>query len=88
VDQRFTRRWVHTADGAALLHVPIVKEVGVAIIDADVHRAVRHRCSRVVGFMRVFSIGRSGTQVRGALKRLVRYAWKQGSRWSGGHLTF
>ena len=28
-----------------------------------------------------------GSQVRDALKRLVRYAWKQGSRWSGGHLT-
>ena len=39
----------------------------------------------VVGVIRL--IGQSGSELRDALKRLVRHAWEQGSRWSGGHLT-
>ena len=79
----FTRR-----TAPRFLHLPIAQDVSVAIIDADVVRVVTGGCSMVVAFNARLSIDRSGTQVRGALKRLVRHAWKQGGRWSGGHLTF
>ena len=45
------------------------------------------RTGRACSSRRVHGADRSGIPGERRPKRLVRHAWKQGSRWSGGHLT-